>query len=119
MENSHRRPKRKLGLRDLVMMQVVLIIGFDWTGFAATQGCSQIVLWLIAISFFYVPLAGAVIKLSRDRRVEGGVYQWAKAGVSPVAGFMAAWCITTYVVVLSASTGSRLANGSQVFGPHC
>jgi amino acid transporter len=39
------------------------------------------------------------------------VYQWAKAGSSPFAGFMAAWCITTYVVVSSASTGSRLANG--------
>jgi amino acid transporter len=111
MDNSHRQLKRELGLRDLVMMQVVLIIGFDWTGFAATQGSSQIVLWLIAILLFYVPLAGAVIKLSRDLPVEGGVYQWAKAGISPFAGFMAAWCVTTYVVVSSASTGSRLANG--------
>lgn len=111
MEMSAHGLRRELRLRDLVMMQVVLIIGFPWTGFAAKQGSSQVVLWFIAILLFYLPLAAVVMKLSRAMPVEGGVYQWAKAGISPFAGYMAAWCITTYAVVAFASTGSQLANG--------
>jgi amino acid transporter len=103
--------RRELTLRDLVMMQVVLIVGFHWTGFAAKQGSSQVLVWLLAIVCFYLPLAGVVMKLSRAMPVEGGIYQWVKAGISPFAGFMAAWGITTYVIVNSGSIGSQLASG--------
>ena len=57
--------RRELKLRDLVLMQVVLIFSLGWTGFAAKQGSGQIVLWLIAIVLFYMPLAAVVMRLSR------------------------------------------------------
>jgi len=106
METTSHGLRRELKLRDLVMMQVVLIVGFNWTGFAAKQGSSQVLLWLIAILLFYLPLAAVVMKLSRAMPMEGGVYQWARAGISPFAGYMAGWSVTTYAVVIFASTGS-------------
>jgi glutamate:GABA antiporter len=111
METTSHGLRRELKLRNLVMMQVVLIIGLGWTGFAAKQGSSQLLLWLIAILLFYLPLAAVVMKLSRAMPMEGGVYQWTRAGISPFAGYMAGWCVTTYAVVIFASIGSQLANG--------
>lgn len=110
--------RRELKLRDLVLMQVVLIFSLYWIGFAAKQGSTQLVLWLIAIVLFYLPLAAVVMKLSRAMPVEGGVYQWTKQGVSPFAGYMAGWSITVYAVFAFAPFGSGLANGfAWVIGP--
>jgi amino acid transporter len=103
--------KRELRLRDLVLMQVILIVSLTWTGFAAKQGASHILLWLFAIAFFYVPLALVVMKLSRAIPVEGGVYQWVRQGLSPFAGYMAGWSLTIFSISLYASLGSTLAGG--------
>lgn len=92
-------------------MQVVLIVWLGWTGFAAKQGSTQIVLWLMAIVLFYLPLAAVVMKLSRAMPVEGGVYQWVKEGLSPFAGYMAAWNLTVYSISAFAVVGEILANG--------
>ena len=67
METPSHGLRRELKLRDLVMMQVVLSIG---PGFAAKQGSSQLLLWLIAILLFYLPLAAVVMKLSRAMPME-------------------------------------------------
>ena len=98
METTRHGLRPELKLRDLVLMQVVLIFSLAWTGFAAKQDSSQIALWLLAIGLFYLPLAAVVMKLSRAMPVEGGAYQWVKLGISPFAGFMAAWCLTVYAV---------------------
>jgi amino acid transporter len=111
METGKHGLKRELKLWDLVPMQVILIVGLTWTGFAAKQGSSQIVLWLLAIVLFYLPLAAVVMKLSRAMPVEGGVYQWVRAGISPFAGYMAGWSLTVLIVTAYASFGSVLANG--------
>jgi amino acid transporter len=110
MQSSHGL-KRELRLRDLVLMQVVLIVSLTWTGFAAKQGPTQITLWLFAIVLFYIPLALVVMKLSRAMPVEGGVYQWVREGISPFAGYMAGWSLTVFSVSFFASLGSTLANG--------
>jgi amino acid transporter len=89
METTKHGFRRELKLRDLVLMQVILIVALQWTGFAAKQGSTQIVLWLLAIVTFYLPLAAVVIKLSRAMPAEGGVYQWVKEGLSPFGGYMA------------------------------
>lgn len=75
METTSQRPLRELKLRDLVPMQVAPIIGFGWTGFAAKQGSSQLLLWVIAILLSYLPPAAVVMKSSPARPMEGGVYQ--------------------------------------------
>ena len=84
----------ELRLTDLVPMQVILIVSLGWIGFAAKQGSTQIALWLLAIVLFYLPLAAVVMKLSQAMPVEGGVYQWIKEGLSPLAGYMAGWNVT-------------------------
>src|SRR5260221_13719100 len=111
MEPSKHVLRRELKLRDLVLMQLILIVSLTWTGFAAKQGSTQIVLWLLAIVFFYLPLAAVVMKLSRAMPVEGGVYQWVKEGISPFAGYMAGWSLTVASICAFASVGSMLANG--------
>ena len=57
--------KRELRLPDLVLLQVLLIVGLPWIGYAAKLGGSHVVLWMAAIALFYFPLAGTVIYLSR------------------------------------------------------
>lgn len=116
METTKHGLRRELKLRDLVLMQLILIVGLQWLGFAAKQGSSQIVLWLLAIVFFYLPLAAVVMKLSRAMPVEGGVYQWVKEGLSPFAGYMAGWSLTVTGICTFASVGSMLANGFAYAG---
>src|SRR5258708_38976353 len=82
---------RELRLPDLVLLQVLLIVGLPWIGYAAKLGGSHVGLWAAAIAFFYFPLAGTVILLSRLMPLEGGVYQWVKLGISPFSGFHVAW----------------------------
>ncbi len=103
MQAKNHGLRRELKLRDLVPMQIVLIFSLIWSGFAAKQGSSQIALWFIAIVLFYLPLAAVVMKLNRAVPEEGGVYQWVKAGLSPFAGYMAAWNITLYAVFVFAT----------------
>jgi amino acid transporter len=102
--------KRELRLRDLAFMQVALIFSLGWVGFAAKQGSTHLVLWLIGVVAFYLPLAAVVMKLSRTIPEEGGVYQWAKQGLSPFAGYMAGWGVTIYSVLAFSTSGAVAAN---------
>src|SRR5436853_4622367 len=80
--------KKELGLTDLVLTQVLFIIGLPWVGVAAKQGPSHIVLWLVAMFFFYIPSAIVVIYLNRIMPLEGGLYQWAKMGFNELMVFL-------------------------------
>jgi amino acid transporter len=112
METGKHGLRRELKLWDLVPMQIAVIVWLGWAGFAAKQGRTQVVLWLLAIAFFYLPLAAVVVKLSRSMPVEGGVYQWVKEGISPFAGYMAAWNFSIYGVATFGAVGSLLANNT-------
>jgi hypothetical protein len=119
MQTKKHGLRRELKLRDLVMIQVILIVSLTWPAYAAEQGANQLLLWLLAIVLFYVPLAAVVMKLSREIPLEGGAYQWVKAGITPFAGFMAGWSVTIAVVALYAALGSTMANSAAyVAGPH-
>src|SRR3954451_3256486 len=76
--------KKELGLADLALTQVLFIVGLPWIGVAAKQGPSHVVLWLLAMIFFYVPSAAVVIYLNRIMPLEGGLYQWARLGFNPL-----------------------------------
>src|SRR5436305_15335807 len=80
-----------LTVRDLVLAQVVFIMGLSWVGVAGKLGSSHLVLWLLAIGLFYLPSAAVVIYLNRLMPLEGGLYQWAKFGFGELTGFMVAW----------------------------
>src|SRR2546423_9806433 len=64
--------KKELGLMDLALTQVLFIVGLPWIGVAAKQGPSHVVLWLLAMLFFYVPSAVAAICLNRLVPLAGG-----------------------------------------------
>ena len=55
--------KRVLKLRDLVLFNLVAIIGLRWLATAAKAGPSSIVLWLLAALLFFVPQGLSVVEL--------------------------------------------------------
>ena len=92
--------KKPLGLRDLVLTQILFVVGSSWVGTAAKLGHSHLVFWLLAIVLFYIPQAVVVIYLNRLMPLEGGLYQWAKLGFNEFAGFMVAWNIWLFSVTV-------------------
>jgi amino acid transporter len=92
--------RKELGLRDLVLAQVLCVVGSSWVGVAAKLGRAHVVFWLVAMLLFYLPLAAVVIYLNRLMPLEGGLYQWAKEGFGERAGFLIAWNLWVYAVVV-------------------
>jgi amino acid transporter len=95
--------RRELGLADLVLMQVVFVVGSGWVGTAAKLGPSQLVFWMLAIVTYYLPQAAVVIYLNRRMPLEGGLYQWAKASFGEFVGFLVAWNLWVFAIVVLAS----------------
>src|SRR5216110_2463411 len=83
--------KKELGLRDLVLTQILFVVGSGWVGAAAKFGQAHLFFWLLAILLLYIPQAAVVIHLSNRMPLEGGIYQWAKLGLNEFAGFIVAW----------------------------
>jgi amino acid transporter len=90
-----------MGLGDLVLAQVLCVVGSSWVGVAAKLGRAHVLFWLAAMLTFYVPLAVVVIYLNRLMPLEGGLYQWAREGFGEMAGFLAAWNLWVYAVVVT------------------
>jgi amino acid transporter len=95
--------RRELGLADLVLMQVVFVVGSGWVGTAAKLGPSQLVFWLLAIVTYYLPQAAVVIALNRRMPLEGGLYQWAKAAFGEFGGFLVAWNLWLFAILVLSS----------------
>src|SRR5947209_16085145 len=93
--------RKELGLGDLVLAQVLCVVGSSWVGIAGKLGRSHVVFWLAAMLVFYLPLAAVVIYLNRLLPLEGGLYQWAKAGFGEMAGFLTAWNLWVYAVIVT------------------
>jgi amino acid transporter len=109
--------KKPLGLRDLILTQIVFVVGSSWVGTAAKLGTAHLFFWLLAIAFFYIPQAAVVIFLSREMPLEGGLYQWAKLGFNEFAGFMIAWNLWLLSIMVIAMGGMFITtNISYAFG---
>src|SRR5215467_2389818 len=93
--------RKELGLSDLVMAQVLCVVGSSWVGVAAKLGRAHVAFWLGAMLLYYVPLAVVVIYLNRRMPLEGGLYQWAKSGFGEMAGFLTAWNLWVYAVIVT------------------
>ena len=93
--------RREMGLRDLVLAQVLCVVGSSWVGIAGKVGRAHVVFWLGSMLLFYLPLAAVVIYLNRLMPLEGGLYQWAKAGYGEMAGFLTAWNLWVYAVIVT------------------
>jgi amino acid transporter len=97
--------KKPLALRDLVLTQILFVVGSSWVGTAAKLGHAHLFFWLLAIMLFYIPQAAVVIYLSRAMPLEGGIYQWAKLAFNEFAGFMVAWNLWLLSIMVIALGG--------------
>ncbi|HEY3027497.1 MAG TPA: APC family permease [Pyrinomonadaceae bacterium] len=110
--------KKELGLFDLVLTQVVFVVGTIWVGWAAKLGHSQMAFWLIAIVTFYLPLAAVVIFLNRLAPLEGGLYQWAKVAFNDFVAFMVAWNFWIFGILVMSGIGLIIKkNIAYAIGP--
>jgi glutamate:GABA antiporter len=110
--------KKELGLRDLVLQQIVYVVGTIWVGTAAKLGHAQVAFWLLAMVLFYLPLAAVVIHLAGRMPLEGGLYQWARLALNERMGFLVAWNLWIYAVTYIATIGLVVGtNLSYVVGP--
>ena len=99
VSEESRLPKQ-MGLRDLILAQILCVVGSSWVGVAAKLGRAHVVFWVVSMLLFYLPLAAVVIYLNRLLPLEGGLYQWAKAGFGEMAGFLTAWNLWVYAVIV-------------------
>ncbi len=83
---------RALKLRDLVLFNLVAVLGLRHLATSAEFGPSSLVIWLIAAFFFFVPQGLAVIELSSRFPNEGGIYFWTKRALGEGHGFLCGWC---------------------------
>src|SRR4030095_5056089 len=110
--------KKELGLFDLVLSQVVFVVGTFWVGWAARLGHEQNVFWILAIVTFYLPLAAAVIFLNRLMPLEGGLYQWSKLAFNEFVAFLVGWNLWVFAISILAGIGLVVTtNISYAIGP--
>ncbi len=83
--------RRALGTFDLVLLNIVTIIGLRWLSTAAQIGPSSLTLWGLALLTFFIPSALAVLELSSRMPHEGGLYQWTTVALGDMHGFLAGW----------------------------
>jgi glutamate:GABA antiporter len=110
--------KKELRLGDLVLSQILYIIGLLWLGTAGKVGSSHIMYWIPAVLLFYIPSGIVVVHLNREMPLEGGLYQWAKLRFGEMAGFLVALNLWATVVLILASSASQIAdNLAYAAGP--
>jgi glutamate:GABA antiporter len=95
--------QRQLGLRDLVLAQVLCVVGSSWVGVAAELGRAQALTWVAAMLLFYFPMAAVVIVLNRMMPLEGGIYVWAHRAFGGLGGFLTAWNLWVYGIAVTAA----------------
>jgi len=110
VEQESRELRQELGLADLVLTQIMYVVGLTWVGTAGKLGTAQIPFWLAAMALFYVPQAIVVVHLSRRFPLEGGLYQWAKLGLNEGVAFLVGWTLWFYAIVLLGELGLSVSN---------
>jgi amino acid transporter len=116
--SSNHGLKRELGLRDLVPMQILLVVGLTWAGTAARQGQTHVVFWIAAVLLLFIPLAAVVGWCAKIWPTEGGIYQWTRAAWGPSFGFMTAWNFAGWAIMAVAAIGVQMAAAiSYALGP--
>jgi amino acid transporter len=83
---------RALKLCDLILFNLVAVLGLRHLGTTARFGPGSLVMWLIAAVFFFIPQGLAVIELSSRFPKEGGIYFWTKRALGEGHGFLCGWC---------------------------
>jgi amino acid transporter len=94
MENSQSGPQlvRALKLGDLVLLNLVAVLGLRHLATSAKAGPVTLVLWVLAAIFFFLPQGLVVMELSSRFPSVGGIYDWTKRGLGEGHGFLCGWC---------------------------
>ena len=93
MQNNEKsKLKKGMGLFDLVLFNIVAIVGLRWTAVAAGIGPSSISMWIAAMILFFIPSALVVVELSSRFPDEGGIYVWTKVAFGEFEGYMCGFC---------------------------
>ncbi len=86
------RLERSLNLRNLVLFNLVAVIGITWVAIAAKAGSSSLALWLLAALLFFIPQGLAVIPSSRQLSGwKAEIYAWTKREFREGHGFLRHW----------------------------
>jgi amino acid transporter len=94
---------RQMGVRDLVLAQILCVVGSSWVGIAAGLGRGYTLVWIAAMVLFYFPMAAVVIVLNREMPLEGGLYVWAHRAFGDLGGYLTAWNLLVYGIAVTAS----------------
>ena len=117
-ESAGPRMHRVLGLRDLVPMQILLVFGSSWIGTAGRQAGTQVSFWLLGALLLFLPVAAVVQYCVQIWPYEGGAYQWVKHAFGPFAGFLNAWNLGAWVLLIGSGLGVQTASAlSYALGP--
>lgn len=109
--------RRVLTLRDLVLFNLVAIIGLRHLATSGKAGPSALVLWVLAAAFFFVPQGLAVAELSRRYPEEGGMYAWTKRALGDGHAFICGWSYwISNVLYYPSLLISTAVVGTYVFG---
>lgn len=84
---------KALGLWDVVAMNIVAIVGLRWISRSARVGAPSVTLWILACLVFFVPLAFALVDLSRRYPEQGGIYAWVRRAFGPLHAYVCGWCM--------------------------
>jgi amino acid transporter len=83
--------KRGIRFRDLVLFYVVSGLSVRWAATAAAAGPSILLVWVAALTCFFIPLAASVMELSSRLPEEGGIYVWTREAFGDFSAFIASW----------------------------
>src|SRR5260370_36856987 len=83
---------RALKLRDLILFNLVGVLGLRHVGTTAKFCSGSLVVWRIGAVFFFIPQGLAVMELSSRFPKEGGIYFWTKRALGEGHGFLCGWC---------------------------
>jgi len=84
---------RVLRVRDVILLNVVAVVGLRWISRGARAGSPALLLWLLAWLSFFLPLAATLIALSRRYPEQGGLYVWVRRAFGPFHGAVCGWCL--------------------------
>ena len=94
-EPRHPELPRSLGLRDLILLNIVAIVNLNLVPVTAAGGLPSISLWIAALVLFFFPQGIAVAEFAARYPQEGGIYVWTRKLFGDTHGFVSGWCYWT------------------------
>src|SRR5690242_18905595 len=87
-----------MGFWDVLLFNIVTVLGPRWIAAAGHNGTSSVSLWILAALLFFVPMAMVINELSSRFPHEGGLYVWSKEAFGDFHGFVAGWTYWIYTI---------------------